>query len=63
MFRLGDWDFGLQFPGEGDEVRVFNCWHPGEMVFDPNLQKIVEADDNNPMHRLHLDGQSASGTV
>ena len=49
MFRLGDWDFGLKFPGNG-VVEVFDCWHPGQMIFDPELKEVVEVDDENPMH-------------
>ncbi len=36
-------------------VEVFDCWHPGQVLFDPEVGEIVEVDEANPMHRLHLE--------
>ena len=39
-------------------MEVFGCWHPGQMIFDPELKEVVEVDDENPMHQLYLERQA-----
>lgn len=57
LFRLGDWDFGTKYSGNG-EVVVFDCWRQGLMLFDPELKMIVEIDPNNPVHQQHIARQA-----